>query len=126
MTITLITDLVTSAEVLLYHGKKMGALADKAGTRIYADDMLEEVMNTIIEFILANAPSTVSENLLKSTIKRLCRDELNNRLHEDGRLKNWTQLDVMDKEYLFKLLETKVEGEEPTKSLIIINNTKEY
>ena len=121
--VTLITDIILPSEIVAYHGKKIQLLEDKTGNRVYDDDMLEGVMNTIIEFIIANSPLEADENLRRSAIKRLCRDEFNNRMHEDGRLKNWTQIDVMDKAYLLKLLEKRVEGEEPVQEMTIHNNT---
>lgn len=122
--ITLITDIVLPSEIVKYHGKKIEQLEDKTGNRVYDDDMLEGVMNTIIEFVIANSPIAADQNLRRSAIKRLCRDELNNRMHEDGRLKNWTQIDTFDKAYLLKLLEKRIEGEEPISGLHINNNTR--
>ena len=126
MVIVLETTLVTSAQILLYQAKKMDTLVSIAGVRAYSDDTLQEIMNTVIQFIHGNSPASTDEDILKFAIKDLCKIELNNRLHEDKKLPEWVSQDAFDKEYLTEMLSGIIEGEDPTARLWVYNNTTEY
>jgi len=125
MTITLESDLVTSIQIISYHAKKIDELESIAGIRAYSDLVLQEIMNTVIQFILGNAPSTASENILKYAIKYLCKIELNNTMHNKHQLPDWENVDTFNKEFLIEMLTGITEGEDPSSHLFIFNNTTE-
>ena len=125
MAITLETTLVTAEQILAYQSKGMEAITNAAGVVKYSELELQEIMNTVIQFIVGNAPSTADEDIQKFAIKTLCKEELNNRMYEDGILLDWEPVDVFDKDYVVEML-TKIEaGEDPTSHMFIFNNTTE-
>jgi len=124
MAITLESDLVTPVQILAYQAKGMELMKNAAGALLYPELTLQEIMNTVIQFILGNAPSTADEDILKSTIKILCKDDLNNRLIEDEVISG-DYINVWDKDALIDMLSKIEQGVNPTKQMYIFNNTTE-
>jgi len=125
MAIALESDLVTSAQIIANHAKKIDELTTADGTREYTDLVLQEIMNTVIQFILGNAPDNTDQNILKYAIKDLCSIQLSNTLWNDQKLPDWVFIDVFDKEILLEMLTKKIEGEDPSAHIFIYNNTTE-
>lgn len=120
------SDDLTATEILNYHGKGLATLADASANRVYSDDVLSQILQTVVQFVEGNAPSGVNLNLARMAIKDLCKVELNNRMYEDGLLPRWKPLDTYDREYLSKALETKSEGDDPGLQLYVHDNVTEW
>jgi len=130
MTITLDTRItalsLTADNFIDFNGSDVDTTLRTNNERYISDATIESIINTVGEFVFANAPSTCDTDLLKSALKQLVSDEFNNRLFKFGLLPNWTPLIVMDQDYITKLLSKIEAGVEPGLDLFIQTNVTEW